>query len=93
MRDFLILEPSKMEKTEVEPTKREFLYRFANGQRFISIGRVMGREKFHAISIDASDLLTPSEVEDVMVSWKEIQEGSAKKFKNAKDFLKELKTP
>ncbi len=44
------------------------------------------------LSARACDLLTPAEIVDVKESWREIEEGRAKKFRSVNEFLEELKS-
>src|SRR4030067_614754 len=53
--------------------------------------QISEKTSFRQISIDISDFLTSSEIDDLETSLKEIEEGKAKKFKNVNEFLEELK--
>ena len=82
--------------------RKPFSYKLLNGQRFISLPRVIEKRKFKHFTINfgvtslpatcSPDFLTPAETGDVEASLKEIKEGKIKKFKCVDDFLRELKT-
>ena len=91
----LILKTPKMKKESAELTKRDFAYTFLNGQKYVSLPPILKKREFRLLSIDftrSPDFLTHAEIADVEASWKEIEEGRAKKFKSVDEFLEELKT-
>ena len=94
----LVLETPKMEKVFAGFTKKDFRYKFLNGQRFIASPRISSKEKFTHFLIDftkaisSGGFLSPAEIEDVEISWKEIAEGKGKKFRSVEEFLADLKT-
>lgn len=97
-KSILVLQSPKMKKKVTEITEPDFTYKFLNGQRFISLPRILQKATFEHVSIDfskvplSSDLLSSAEIEDVEASWTEIEEGKAKKFRSVDDLLAELRT-
>lgn len=87
-----------MEKGFTGFAEKDFRYKFLNGQRFISAPRILKKEKFKHFLIEFAKVicsggsLSPAEIEDVEVSWREIEEGRAKKFRSVNEFLEDLKT-
>jgi len=78
---------SKMTKS----LEGEFIYKSVSIQRPMVFEKISEKTSFRQISIDISDFLTSSEIDDLETSLKEIEEGKAKKFKNVNEFLEELK--
>lgn len=93
----LVLERQKMEKGFAGFTEKDFRYKFLNGRRFIASPRISTKEKFTHFLIDftktisSGGFLSPAEIEDVEISWREIEEGNGKKFRSVEEFLADLK--
>ena len=92
---------SKMQESITKLDQRLYRYEMFNGQKFLTLPKVLEKRQFHRVVIDfglvsfqvpkSSDYLTSSEEEDIKVSLAEIKAGKAKKFKSVEAFLKELK--
>jgi len=93
----IVLKIPKMESTYTKLIERDFIYRFVNGQKLFPLPVIFEKEKFKEFSIEfarvpvSSDFLTSTEIIDVEESWKQIDDGKAKKFRSVEEFLEELK--
>lgn len=96
-----LIQPPKVQKKVTKLGKAPFSYKLMNGQRFISLPKILEKKKFKRFTINfgvtslqilsSPDSLTIAEMDDVEASLTEIKEGRAKKFRSVDKFLKELK--
>ena len=91
MKTILILEQPKMKSQMTKFTVESFRRGYVNGQKFVSLPEILAEYEFESILLDFGDFLTPAEIIDVEESWREIEEGKAKKFESTDEFLEELK--
>jgi len=90
-------ESPKTKKGFADFTQTDLRYEFSNGQKFISPLQIVEKGKFRHFLMDfarllpSSDFLTPSEILDVEISWREIEKGKAKRYRTVDEFLAELK--
>jgi len=95
---FLILETPRMQRNVAKFVGKDFIYEFVNGQKFVPLPLILEEKEFKQFSVYfakvpvSPDFLTPTEIVDVDVSWREIKEGQAKRFRSVDEFLEELKT-
>ena len=91
IKSIYVLRPPKMLSKMTKSLEGEFIYKSVSIQRPMVFEKISEKTSFRQISIDISDFLTSSEIDDLETSLKEIEEGKAKKFKNVNEFLEELK--
>jgi len=95
---FLILKTPRMRREVTEIVTKDFIHTFVNGQKFVPLPLILEEEEFKRFSIYfakvpmSPDFLTPAEIDDVNISWRQIEEGQAKEFRSVDEFLEELKT-
>ena len=97
VKSTLVWESPKVKTGFTDFSQDVIRYRFLNGQKFRSLSQILEKAKFSRFSMDfakvspSPDFLTPAEITDVEISWREIEEGKAKKFRTVDEFLAELK--
>jgi len=95
---FLILKTPRMQRKVTKIEVKDFIRKFVNGQKSMPLPLILEEEDFKRFSIYfakvpmSPDFLTPAEIDDVNISWRQIEEGQAKEFRSVDEFLEELKT-